>query len=293
MEIVNVYQSPYLNLIGKRGDFRVGDFDFSSGGFISYIELSYFLSISILGIEVTTPRRYISGSPFGWFSVLACLVVSAYSQARTGFLTCLLAIFARLYYLKSRIGKALIFILFLLSAMLSYYYIIDLGVILRLSSTLEDPRFIFLTSTFLQEFISSPFFGHGLGSFGASATAIFKAQEQFTGINTYYVDSTLLSLLLQTGLVGTIIYFCLIFISCYRVLSGIKLAYGRKYMGLLLIFIIISILYSAFFPFIDGWPGAIYFFGILGFAAGLFRRWKTDNSSMATDDSLTGTQVSI
>ncbi len=260
IEILNIYQSPYLELIGKRGDFRVGDFDVSSGGFISYIELSYFLSISVLGIEVTAPRRYIIGSPFGWLSVLACLLVSFYSQARTGVLTCLLAIFARLYYLKSRIGKALIFILFLLSAMLLWYYIINLDVIVRFSNILEDPRFIFLTSNFLQEFISKPFFGHGLGSFGASATVIFRSQEQFATSDSYYVDSTLLSLLLQTGIVGSSIYCYLIFNTCYHVLTRIKLAYGGKYMGLLLTFIIISILYSAFFPFIDGWPGAIYFF---------------------------------
>lgn len=259
-----------------------GTFVLVHGGFNSYIELSAALAFSALVIA-SGSRRSHAPSLVVVFLLVATLVVIL-SQSRTGLVamicTSLVVIRNQLSYYRS----LFIIIIFLIG--LTLYY--SDGILNRIFLTTEDPRFSRIWPFAISVIAQNPLTGSGVGSFGSATSA---GNDGMTGME--YLDSSLLSIFVQTGVTGFLLYLSILFFyicsilrSAWRVgLSSVARAHIAA--------VLVTFGYSALFNFLDGWPGAIFAFGWLGYFYSLLKlRCRTFKARPISVSSL-GTRESM
>lgn len=295
-QIFDFFEFPYQSIVNK------GTFKFISGGFISYIELGNFISLcpillSLLNknlsvnknsnlYKFTISRSYL----FEIATIFVSILIVGLSGSRLG-LVC--GLVNSIYYYHSskessiyNYGFKYLFLIALLG-FLSYYFYTTLQTS-RFVYLVQDSRFNSFYSLLIEQF-DSPFFGKGLGTFGASSTVVIGSREDSVidfGQGQYiegqyiegqYVDSSFISIILQIGFLGFTVYLTLIIKIINRVFIGLKLISDNgRFKFAFQLFLANVFIYSCAFPYIDGWNGAMYFFGTLGFITGVIRKTQIE-----------------
>jgi hypothetical protein len=242
IQYLQIYPNEYKALIGGN------DVLWVHGGQISRIEFS-FIAILILCRMLAFLRD---------------------GQTSKNILILTATIFILIYLSQSRAALVIAFV-FLLEYLISTrryveiiigilaisfaYLILDLDHrILSNPIGFNDPRFVNIYQYALDLIFQNLFFGHGLASFGpATIYSNFIVKDPL-----HYVDSTVLSSLLQFGLIGTLIYLLPYIYLIFNPIKDKKLRYS--------VFSLTIILFSfgVFYNAIDGWPGGVIFFTLIG-----------------------------
>lgn len=120
---------------------------------------------------------------------------------------------------------------------------------------LRDSRFVniypFAVSLIGENFL----FGYGIASFGpATIYSQFIPKDPL-----HFVDSTILTSLLQFGVLGTVIYLTPLIYLIYFSFNNKRIRYGVG----CLVFILVT--FGMFYNAIDGWPGGVIYFTLIGF----------------------------
>lgn len=256
----NLIDSPYKDLRSLGG----GDesFIWIHGGMNSYIEFSFYLSFSIMIIAILINKLLISSilkATIKIVFILFSLELIVASQSRLGLLIYFIAVLG--VFIRDRIATFYIVIILLLS----FFYYDIFGMQIDLNHRImdfngSDPRFDIIYPNAIDLIEKKFIFGYGLGSYGPAS--IFS-EGVYNSID--YIDSSFLSISLQFGLFGLILYILFISINFYRILQ--KSLQLKKYDIALLNFILalITIIYSIFFNFTNAWPGSILIFCWLGY----------------------------
>jgi len=255
LQYFQIVTSPYAEI-----GLPSGSFILVHGGFISYIELGFFIAISILILSLLKNRFFLS-----IFLALIGIIVVVLSQSRAGLLNSIISLFC---LLSIKINKILLILLFIIIYfLLMLTPLIDIEVLARFSNSSSDPRYLYILPYAIKEFSLHPYLGSGIGSSGAASTV--DLETAFIG--EQYLDSSILSMILQFGIIGFfLIQICFYFIisKIYKLLKVVKM---NQFRFQFFVFLLLCFLYSIFFNFIDGWPGSIWFYGGLGYVLGYLR----------------------
>lgn len=271
LQALGLLDSYYLLAIGK--DNGLSDYVWVHGGFISYIEYAFFLTFASLtyailfykGISKVSTRKLL-------MILFLCLIMVLVSQSRTGAMAFLLITILLIYYFNSKVKFVTLIALFSLIVFF-IFMITPISHRLLSSEASEDIRFVYILPLAYEFFIKSPIIGNGLGSFGAATTFSNNIDTGFE-----YLDSSILSILLQFGIIGFILYFGFILFNFYHIHRCLLIKNDSALIFANTSVFILFIIYSFLFNFIDGWPGAIFIYSWLGFmrgqvfAMGSFRR---------------------
>lgn len=114
--------------------------------------------------------------------------------------------------------------------------------------------------------LERPAFGYGLGTFGP---AMYKASQINSPLQTEvgYVDSFVLNLLLTRGLVGLIIFVAVVGSAAWLIRQAIVASadpFYRSFLSGVMGALLVAVSFSIPFNLIDGFPGGVFFWALLG-----------------------------
>jgi hypothetical protein len=228
----------------------------SHGGFLSYIELSSFLSLGLVFV-ITKPRFNLSGI----ISVALIFIAVFFSNSRLGILIVVLILLARF-------GMKVFIWLVPLSIIMTTFFATNIRL---LNEGLETPRTKIWTSFLGDTYPEIVRLEYGF--YGSATSAANLTTES-------YIDSTFVSSYLQGGMLGVglcLFPFLWLSMKIFRVtykprLSSIlgTLRWKRMRPSELRNSLLLSVLflYSLFFNLMDGWPGNLLTWCILGIIFG-------------------------
>lgn len=271
------YVSPYLTITGNA--WKAEQFAWVNSSFISYIELSLFCNLSL--ILLLRARSHLLSKWLIRFAILFLMVSIIVSQSKTGLIAMLFALFLSILLFENIKFKLFSVILLIILFFVGINYInnfqnksihrIQFGIF-------GDVRIVDGWSKLFPLIEKRPVFGYGMGSFGPSA---IKSQE-FTK-NDYesaYVDSSFLTLILNTGVVGFSLFLLFIF-SIFLFLANLirrtKDAFLKDITKGIFLAMIMILIYSIPFNIIDGFPGSAFFWVLLGLAFSINNIVKRQN----------------
>ncbi len=264
--------SPYLKMIGKDD----GSFVWVHGAFVSYIEYAFYLSYCIVLLILVHDgvKRHSAGSTLLPLVALSGLLVIL-SQSRTGIAAWALAALAFTAITTSPRRAIVLLALAVPTTIALLFQFLPTHRLLT-GEAAEDFRFVSILPFAVDAFAAAPFFGSGLGSYGAASVL-----GDYEGEGIEYLDSTILSVALQFGIFGFLAYFGFI-VSQFVWIDTRARRYGNRGLRMAnLVVAALTLLYSAIFNFADGWPGAIYAFGWLGYMRARFAlNLKTSEGSL-------------
>jgi len=262
LQFIFRYVSPYLIITGNEWKAEHG---YINSSFISYIELSLFCNLAIF--LLLSIRKYLVKKYLVLFAVITSGIAILIIQSRTGIIVLMMILVissVRYKIIKFRYIAATASLLILCLLLLPVISHLESHRLLQ-SNIFEDVRFISVWAQLIPVSLDRIIFGHGMGYYGPSAT---KAAELGNfSIETSYVDSSLISLFLNGGIIGLGLFLIFIFIV-FRYLKKITKICQDPFLKNLLkgirLSILIIVIYSVVFNCIDGFPGAIYFWFLLG-----------------------------
>lgn len=259
LQAVDLIGSPYLTMIGKEDATSV----LVHGGFISYIEYAFYLSYctALLALSQRHRSRGLLRSAIPIIVLISGILV-VLSQSRTGIVTWGIA---AMLFLAVRTSLRRALLVFAIFAPIALVLLFGFSPTHRLvaGDAAQDFRFAVILPFAIEGFYNAPWFGNGLGSYGAASVL-----GDYYGEGLEYLDSTLLAVALQFGIIGWILYFGFLawqfkWIDNYaRANNNVILRRAN------LVVASLALIYCAIFNFADGWPGAVYVFGWIGYMRG-------------------------
>lgn len=291
-----------LLLIKKNGDlFKIGKY-FSlamlGAGIYALVQFVFHLETSCY---ILSPRRELIGpissffpdyNALAWFSAISfplivvlskflgnkkklkiliypilglsifCIIVS---QSRTGLIAFLVALL--LLFLTGIIRfKRAVTITILVLIIFSFLLVLAPEIITEhriKGGFLSDIRFIEGWPKLWEYFVQKPIFGYGFGVFGFAALKLLQTQE-YTPIG---VDNFYYTILLNTGIIGLILFLLLIvaiFIFSIKLILRTKDKFIKNFLIGINITLVIYLIFAITTNFIESFPESVFFWFLIG-----------------------------